>query len=75
MSLLLSILSCPQVCYYRDKNSINKFTLARVTKDGVTISGAPALAACLRRLATSLQHHRMRNPPPSPTGHTAPRLT
>ena len=29
-----------QVCYYRDKNSINKFQLAKVTKDGVTTSGA-----------------------------------
>lgn len=29
-----------QVCYYRDKNSINKFQLAKVTAEGVTISGA-----------------------------------
>lgn len=29
-----------QVCYYRDKNSINKFQLAKVTAAGVTISGA-----------------------------------
>lgn len=28
-----------QVCYYRDKNSINKFQLAKVTQEGVTISG------------------------------------
>jgi hypothetical protein len=30
------------VCYYRDKNSINKFQLAKVTAEGVTISGAQA---------------------------------
>lgn len=30
------------MCYYRDKNSINKFQLAKVTKDGVTVSGAHA---------------------------------
>jgi len=27
-----------RVCYYRDKQSINKFTLAKITKDGPTIS-------------------------------------
>lgn len=27
-----------KVCYYRDKQSINKFKLAKVTKDGATIS-------------------------------------
>ena len=27
-----------QVCYYRDKNSINKFQKAKVTAEGVTIS-------------------------------------
>lgn len=32
-----------KVCYYRDKNSINKFTLAKVTKEGVTISEPFAL--------------------------------
>jgi hypothetical protein len=40
----------PQVCYYRDKNSINKFTIAKVSAEGVTISGAwlaPALPASL----------------------------
>ena len=26
-----------QVCYYRDKNSINKFQVAKVTSDGVDI--------------------------------------
>ena len=26
-----------QVCYYRDKNSINKFQVAKVTTDGVDI--------------------------------------
>lgn len=34
---------CLRVCYYRDKNSINKFTLAKVTKDGVSISEPFAL--------------------------------
>ena len=28
-----------QVCYYRDKNSINKFQMAKVSAEGVTISG------------------------------------
>lgn len=32
-----------QVCYYRDKNSINKFQLAKVTAAGVTISEPFAL--------------------------------
>lgn len=27
-----------RVCYYRDKQSINKFQLAKITKEGVTIS-------------------------------------
>ncbi|KAF5837899.1 20S proteasome beta subunit, type 4 [Dunaliella salina] len=27
-----------RVCYYRDKQSINKFTVAKATKDGVTVS-------------------------------------
>lgn len=27
-----------KVCYYRDKQSINKFTMARITKDGIAIS-------------------------------------
>ena len=31
-------LFCLQVCYYRDKNSINKFQTAIVTKSGVRIS-------------------------------------
>lgn len=26
-----------QVCYYRDKNSINKFQVAKVTSEGVDI--------------------------------------
>ena len=26
-----------QVCYYRDKNSINKFQIAKVTADGIDI--------------------------------------
>lgn len=34
---------CLKVCYYRDKNSINKFQLAKVTKEGVTISEPFAL--------------------------------
>lgn len=34
---------CLRVCYYRDKNSINKFQLAKVTKDGVEISEPFAL--------------------------------
>ena len=28
---------CLQVCYYRDKNSINKFQVAKVTSEGVDI--------------------------------------
>ena len=32
-----------QVCYYRDKNSINKFQKAKVTAEGVTVSDAFAL--------------------------------
>lgn len=36
----------PQVCYYRDKNSINKFQLAKVTAEGVTVSGAQAAWVC-----------------------------
>lgn len=32
-----------KVCYYRDKNSINKFQLATVTKEGVSISDPFAL--------------------------------
>jgi 20S proteasome subunit beta 7 len=32
-----------RVCYYRDKQSINKFQLAKVTKDGVSISEPFAL--------------------------------
>ena len=40
-SLLTAASHCcsPQVCYYRDKNSINKFQLAKVTAAGVDISG------------------------------------
>ena len=34
---------CLRVCYYRDKNSINKFQLTKVTKEGVTISEPFAL--------------------------------
>jgi len=34
---------CLRVCYYRDKNSINKFQMANVTKDGVSISEPFAL--------------------------------
>ncbi|GAB4813139.1 hypothetical protein N2152v2_000185 [Parachlorella kessleri] len=34
---------CLKVCYYRDKNSINKFQLAKVTAEGVTISEPFAL--------------------------------
>lgn len=34
---------CLRVCYYRDKNSINKFQMAKVTKDGVSISEPFAL--------------------------------
>lgn len=33
-----------KVCYYRDKQSINKFTMARVTKDGIDISQPFSLA-------------------------------
>lgn len=29
---------CLKVCYYRDKNSINKFQIAKVTAEGVTVS-------------------------------------
>lgn len=32
-----------QVCYYRDKQSINKFQIAKVTSAGVTISDPFAL--------------------------------
>jgi 20S proteasome subunit beta 7 len=32
-----------RVCYYRDKISINKFQVAKVTKEGVTISEPFAL--------------------------------
>lgn len=32
-----------RVCYYRDKISINKFQIAKVTKDGVNISEPFAL--------------------------------
>lgn len=32
-----------KVCYYRDKQSMNKFQIAKVTKDGVTISEPFAL--------------------------------
>lgn len=32
-----------QVCYYRDKTSINKFQIAKVTKEGVNISDPFAL--------------------------------
>lgn len=34
---------CLKVCYYRDKNSINKFTIAKVSAEGVTISEPFAL--------------------------------
>ena len=34
---------CLRVCYYRDKNSINKFQMAKVTEEGVTISEPFAL--------------------------------
>lgn len=34
---------CLKVCYYRDKNSINRFTMAKVTKEGVTVSEPFAL--------------------------------
>ncbi|KAI7846152.1 hypothetical protein COHA_000322 [Chlorella ohadii] len=34
---------CLKVCYYRDKNSINKFQLAKVTAEGVTVSEPFAL--------------------------------
>lgn len=34
---------CLRVCYYRDKQSINKFQIAKVTKEGVTISEPFAL--------------------------------
>lgn len=30
-----------RVCYYRDKQSINKFQIARATKDGTTAVGEP----------------------------------
>jgi 20S proteasome subunit beta 7 len=33
-----------RVCYYRDKQSINKFQMSKVTKDGATISEPYALA-------------------------------
>lgn len=33
-ALISSVL---QVCYYRDKNSINKFQIAKVTADGVDV--------------------------------------
>ena len=36
-----------QVCYYRDKNSINKFQLAKVTAEGVTISGKQWAGWCV----------------------------
>ena len=35
---------CLRVCYYRDKNSINKFQLATVTKEGTSLSEPFALA-------------------------------
>lgn len=31
-------MSCMQVCHYRDKNSINKFQIAKVTAEGVDVS-------------------------------------
>ena len=39
-STLSGTYSCigSQVCYYRDKQSINKFQIAKVTKDGASIS-------------------------------------
>lgn len=39
----MQTLICVQVCYYRDKNSINKFQKATVTAEGVKISDAFAL--------------------------------
>ena len=35
---------CLRVCYYRDKNSINKFVLATVTAAGTKVSEPFALA-------------------------------
>ena len=41
-----------QVCYYRDKGSINKFQVARVTKEGVTVRWVwvrpPHVCVCAR---------------------------
>lgn len=34
----LTVACVMQVCHYRDKNSINKFQIAKVTADGVNIS-------------------------------------
>lgn len=34
---------CLRVCYYRDKQSINKFQIAKVTREGVTVSEPFAL--------------------------------
>lgn len=33
----------PQVCYYRDKQTTNKFQIAKVTGEGVTVSEPFAL--------------------------------
>ena len=47
----------PQVCYYRDKNSINKFQLAKVTTAGVSIRcgclAGTRRAVCLAERASS----------------------
>jgi hypothetical protein len=51
---------CEQVCYYRDKQSINKFQIATVTAKGVEISEPFALETkwdyqvCLAALSGSL---------------------
>ena len=35
---LLACLHHAQVCYYRDKQTTNKFQIAKVTKDGASVS-------------------------------------
>ena len=53
-----------QVCYYRDKNSINKFQLAKVTAEGVTISGE---CCCMLRVPATTDTLRLpTSQPPSP---------
>lgn len=54
--VLRSLPACAQVCYYRDKQTTNKFQIAKVTKDGASVSEPFAIQTKWDYRVTPLSH-------------------